>query len=339
MKISLRTLFAAVGLLVAATGIGRAEEVSLAPSFEPFADENITLVAHHARHAAGCESGDCNMGECNTGGYDCNCGPSRHVGRDFLVCQDRCGGIIGGGEFLYLRPYGESDIFDTGPGGPDIGFNPAFRTWAGFESADGLGARGRYFWYEGEDTGVLLGAPATQSLEMQYIDAELTQAVAFRRSNIQLSGGFRYAENQFGIVRGGTALPANLVLDFDGYGMTFAVQGNRDITRNGCIRFSANARWSLLYGDFEASGIVQGVPVAAANRDDLVNVLELNIGPQIRRRLNGGGYLTVGAAAEAQYWSNGLDVPAGLAAGLLPAGVNSFDIGLFGFSASAQITR
>ena len=134
MKLSLRSLFAAAGLLVASAG-AQAEEISLAPNFEPFAAPEITLVNH-------CTDG-CNNGCTDNAGTGCtdactSCCPSRHVGRDFLVCTERCGGWVGSLELLMLQPFGGVQTFpDLGIGAnpAQLNYNPSYRFTFGRENA------------------------------------------------------------------------------------------------------------------------------------------------------------------------------------------------------------
>jgi hypothetical protein len=332
MKLSLRNLFAAAGVLVATAAGGRAEEISLAPKFEPFAAPEITLVGHCTD---GCADG-CNNG-CNNGCGSCcdsccnSCCTSRHVGRDFWTCNDRCGGLVGGFEFLYLEPFAEDGL--AGPaaigginvGNPDIDLEPAYRIWGGWENRDGLGARVRYFQIDGDDAGVATAV----AIEYRYIDAELTQAVAFRRSSMQFAAGARYAEAQNAFAIPGVLGLAN---EFQGYGLTFAVQANRDISRAGALRMTANARWSLLYGENDigvALPVLAVVPTATIE-DEIMQIIELQVGPQLRIPLRSGGYLTAFGGVEAQYWQNGVST---VVPGL------SIDTGFLGLATSVGITR
>ncbi len=322
MKLSLRNLFAAAGVLVATAAGGRAEEISLAPKFEPFAAPEVTLVGHCTDGCAdNCNSG-CTSGCCDSG---CNsCCTSRHVGRDFWTCNDRCGGIVGGAEFLLLEPFGEDGVLGpvAGGGNADIDVEPAYRIWGGWENRDGLGARVRYFHLDGAAT-----AATAVAVDYRYIDAEVTQAVAFRRSSLQVSGGARYAEAQNALFVPGALLTAN---SFDGYGLTFGVGAARDVSRAGGLRMIANARWSLLYGDNDVLVAVPGGLAIGTIEDELMQIIELQAGPQLRLKMRTGGYLTAFGGFEAQYWQNGSST-------ILP-GV-SVDTGFAGLVTSVGITR
>lgn len=314
MKLSWRSLFAALGLLVGAAGV-QAEEVSLAPNFEPFAApdiaaSDITLVGHCTDGCADACAEGC-TDQCTS------CAPSRHVGRDFWVCKDRGCGWVGGVEFLLLKPYAGGGYMDNA-GGAQLNFNPAYRLTLGRQNADGLGARLRFFEF---DRGSRVGT-SVLGVEARYLDAELTQAVDFRRWNLLFSGGLRYAEIQaandtFTVDSFGTS----------GFGVTFSGQASRDLNKSGSLRMVSSARWSAVYGNSHS------LTLPGTTNDNLMNIMEINIGPRYRRCLRNGAYLTIGGGFEAQYWSNAASI-----ADQLPSN-GAGDIGFAGFSSSIGITR
>lgn len=328
MKLSLQCLFAAAGLLVASAGFSRADDVDLAPKFDPFAPPEITLVGHCTD---GCNSGctdGCNSG-CNSGcadGCGNSCCSSRHVGRDFMVCTERCGGWVGNLEFLMLQPFGGVQSFpDLGLGAnpAQLNYNPSYRFTFGRENAEGFGARIRYFEFDRSSSSINGGV----GVEARYIDAELTQSTAFRRWNTQFSGGVRYAQYESSLDVLGTAISTG----FNGFGLTAGVRGTRDLNRSGSLQVVAAGRYSGVYGNSSIGlGIAPFANLKISN--DLVNIFELNIGPQWRRRLAGGGYLTVGAGLESQFWMGA--IPLG---GLV--GTIKENVGFAGFSTSIGLTR
>src|SRR5439155_2414471 len=107
-----------------------------------------------------------------------------------------------------------------------------------------------------------------------------------------------------------------------------ATQATRDLNTSGSLRLTSGARWSAVYGNSHQS--TAGV-TTTNNRDDLINILELNIGPQYRRLLRNGGYLTLGAGLEAQYWANTGSQFVGT--------LGTQDVGFAGFSSTFAITR
>ena len=250
---------------------------------------------------------------CNNNADEC-CQPP-HVGKDFLVCQDRGCGWYGQLEFLLLRPYAGGGLLATGDPS-QLGFEPAYRFTAGRQGSDGLGGRLRYFSYDRSDS---FGGGLV-SVEARYLDAEMTQVVDFRRWNLLFSGGLRYAD------MGINTTTANV--GFDGFGLTFGAQAGRALNRSGSLRMISAARWSAVYGNGKSQ--TPG-PVATQN-DDLANIFEVNIGPQYRRQMRNGMTMTLGGGLEAQYWSNVVNIAA---AGQPGAG----DFGLAGFMTSFGIAR
>jgi len=317
MKVSLRSLLCTVGMLLAGINVAQADEVRLAPDFTVFegsTPKEIVLNAHDC--TAESLGGDCEAKTCTP----------PHVGRDFFVCKDRCAGIIAGTETVFLRPYSSGGLLDLSPA--QMNFNPSQRYWIGYQGADGLGGRIRYWEF---DRGV--STPVTGlGVEYRNLDVEMTQAVDFKRWNLLFAGGLRYQETatDISVVAG---VPVAFNLGFDGVGLTFATQATRDLNSSGTWRMTAGARYSAVYGNAKANiGVgLGGLGLGVTSRDDLVNVLELNIGPQYRRRLSNGSYLTMGAGVEAQYYSNGLDLPSVVGLGI--------DTGFIGFGSSIGITR
>lgn len=321
MKVSLRSLFCAVGMLLAGFNSVQAEEVRLEPNYEVFqtsAAKEIVFTNH-----------DCSADNLGSGCEQKTCTPP-HVGRDFFVCKDRCAGIIAGTETVFLRPYASGGLLDVTPA--QMNFNPSQRYWIGYQSADGLGGRIRYWEFDRGATGA---GGSSLGVEYRNLDVEMTQAVDFKRWNLLFSGGLRYQETGTNVGIGALGGAANIGLGFDGVGLTFSGTAARDLNQSGSWRMASTARWSAVYGNskLDVGGAVGGIGgVALVGRDDLVNILELQIGPQYRRRLPNGSYLTLGAGVEAQYYSNGLDIPVGgLGFGI--------DTGFVGFNSSIAITR
>jgi hypothetical protein len=239
------------------------------------------------------------------------------VGRDFTTNNPRNGGgPYFSTEVVFLKPYASRGLFDAA-NPAQLKFEPSLRYVLGYQSAEGLGARVRYWSYDhgaGTNFGTGLG------LRYRTIDAEMTQAVDFRRWQLLISGGLRYA--QANIDYQNVFAPGNLGLGFNGFGLTAAAQASRDLNLRGTWRLATGARWSTVFGNSSAVG---GGGPTTAYRDDLLSIIDLNLGPQFRLPLGNGAYLTGTAGAEAQFWS-------GTAAA-------TFDTGFAGFGASLGITR
>jgi len=313
MKVSLRSLMCTISLMLAGVNV-QAEEVQLAPAFDVFETAKakpIVLTSHDC--SADDLAGNCEQKSCTP----------PHVGRDFFVCKDRCAGIIAGTETVFLRPYASAGLTTAAVnvGDAQMNFNPSQRYWVGYQSADGLGGRIRYWEFDRGASGT--GAFGL-GVEYRNLDAEMTQAVDFKRWNLLFSGGLRYQETGGnGAGAGGTSY----IYGFDGVGLTFSGQASRDLNSSGSWRMTSGARWSAAYGN--AKFAFNGAAITNV-RDTMVQVLELNIGPQYRRPLGNGAYLTAGGGIEAQYYSNAFDL-VGLG--------GTLDTGFVGFGSSIGITR
>lgn len=326
MKLSLRAILFAAALMLAGIQAGQAEEISLMPSFNPFqetAAENTTFEAPPeislVNYANGCSDGGCNSGAC--------CQTQPHVGKDFYVCQDRPCSWYFSAELLMLRPYAGGQFLNPGnTNQAQLGFDWGTRFVAGRQLSDGLGGRLRYFVYD--QNNVFGGGQV--SIESRYFDAELTQAVNFRKWNFLASGGLRYLmwDGQ-----AGTAATLNNI-GYDGIGLTTSIEASRALRRLPSGRMVATARWSALYGNSKAQTLGgTAAPATAAQNDDLVNMLELNIGPQFTRKMR-RATLVLGGGLEAQVYSNVTNIVANTT-GLDGAA----DFGLAGFTSSIMLMR
>lgn len=106
---------------------------------------------------------------------------SDHDWRYACDCCDRSG-FIAGAELGWLKGY-DSD------GNLDLNWEPSFRGWLGWQRADGLGVRARYFYYfQDPDANA-------DRLHYQTVDLEVFDAVNLGRNwDLNIAGGFRYAE-------------------------------------------------------------------------------------------------------------------------------------------------
>jgi hypothetical protein len=327
MKLSLRKFLLAAAMTLAGIQVGQAEEIQLAPQFDPFietASATTTFEAPPAislvNYAGGCADNACNSGAC--------CQQQPHVGKDFYVCQDRTCDWYASFELLMLRPYAGGQFMNPGnTNAAQLGFDGGARFVAGRQNSDGLGGRLRYFVYDQSNT---FGG-GIASIETRYFDAELTQAVNFRKWGFVASGGLRYL-----MWDGMAGTPATLNnIGFDGLGLTTSIEASRALRMQGG-RMVATARWSALYGNSKAAVIAGAAPAAGATpqNDDVVNMLELNIGPQFTRKLR-NATLVLGGGLEAQVYSNITNIAAGPGSNVPGAS----DFGLAGFTSSIMLMR
>jgi hypothetical protein len=237
------------------------------------------------------------------------------IGDDFYTPYSRGGGLTGGAELSFLRPYAAQRMMTLTE--TDMGFCSAFRTWIGYQHEDGLGGRARFFQFDNAAT----NGEWLASLEFKAIDLELTQRVDFRRWNLLFSGGIRQAETANYFVL--DELPSNLSSfgGFSGVGVTFSAQATRDLTSTGTLQLVASARWSSLFGN---GSRLNSFPVRGS-QDETLNILELTFGPQYQRELSHGMLLTIYGGLETQTWAGAID--------------GGDDIGLAGFTTGISILR
>lgn len=237
------------------------------------------------------------------------------VGSDFYTATERGAGFIGGGEVVFMRPYGNF-------GQPELGFKPAYRAWIGYQNEEGLGGRIRYWGYDQSRT---FPGIAAYSYEFHTLDAELTQQVDYYSWNFLVSGGVRQAESRSVYDSLDQAFYRE-TSGFSGTGLTFSAQATRDLNGSGSFRFLAGARWSTLFGNSRLGVIGSAPNVDVPLKNTTVNILEISIGPQFVRELNSGALLTIFGGVETQHWNNGFGVP-------------YEDIGLVGLGTSVSILR
>lgn len=277
-------------------------------------DGRMHYASHHGEGGEadhGACGGCCSNGGCDTCCSNDCCGGCEWIGPEFYTNRCRTCGIVAGAEFIYLRPYASEDLLTTGIGQAQLDFEPSMRYWLGWQLDSGLGARIRYWEIDrGEDFG-----GTSLGVEFRTLDLEATQNVDFRRWSLLVSGGIRYAESN---IRRNTAETGQ-----DGIGLTTSLTAARDLTEAGGLRFVTTARWSALYGN--SKDFINGALVDV-DRDDLFSILELSIGPQVRRQLSSGAFLTFNTGFEAQYWSNGI-------------GADTQDVGFIGWASSVGIAR
>lgn len=293
------------------------------------------------------------------------CGPT--IGADFFNCGQRCGGVVGGTEVIFFKP------FYTGGGAPNIdpavsgggtfvnyptlqyNYTGAPRVWLGYVGANGLGGRARFFdFYQTGTTDISTQASAPLGtflingmVATRTYDLELTQQASFRHWTLQGFGGLRYAQaNQQMSYVAGALTGQQMSISYYGLGPTAGLQIDRALTSNQRWSFYGAARGSLLYGNQRDNvSDITGNYVNAnrINNSTFASIWELSLGPQWKIRLPRGGDFFVRSTVEAQFWQGvGNFAPIGANAGGFPL-VNRNDdaggFGLLGFSTAVGITR
>jgi hypothetical protein len=281
-------------------------------------------------------------GGCDESTYDCGICDS--------CCGT--GGWIIGAEVIFLKAAaGSNEAFMQTTGGESsvrsfsFDYDPAFRAWTGYQNCDGFGARARYFYYDQDanpETAVnpansvierdisesnsnvggylaeadIQGAggsfAAFTGLQVQALDIEAVQTIAFCNADVTMAGGVRYGRLESTL--GAASFAANGALDqayfvatnFEGWGPTIAVDARRPI-RNGNLALLAGMRASVLFGEsdtqvFTATGNT-GDDFMQLDRDSGVFIGEVMFGAEYSRCFANGIQATLRGAWEGQYWT------------------------------------
>lgn len=224
-----------------------------------------------------------------------------------LACDDcPTSNWYAGFDFAILKPHmgalsynnGVTDIAVT----PEHDYTFAPRVWFGWDNAEGLGVRARYFNFDSDATQTFPPGSATAigtQLEAQTFDFEATQRGCLGNLQFQLGGGFRYANMETGI-----SFPPDggIGMDFEGIGPTVAIDIRRPFGSRG-LALVGGARSSWLYGetDFHGTGNFN-IPQSVTVEDHMMQINELSLGVQWSRCLARGGQVSVAALWEAQAW-------------------------------------
>jgi len=240
----------------------------------------------------------------------CECPTSNwYAGLDVTVLKPHMGTLGGGG-------FGHPEVDIT----PSFDYEVAPRVWLGWDNADGLGVRARYFTFDADATQALpanhpplvlggLEFQGTQTwLEAQTFDLEATQRGCLGHLQFQVAGGVRYAKMEtgigaFGLMYGEVPVAAGIGMDFEGVGPTVAIDVRRPFGSRG-LALVGSARSSWMYGqtDFGLTGGLGDIPVSVYADDHMMQINELSLGIEWSRCLQRGGKVTVAALWEAQAW-------------------------------------
>jgi hypothetical protein len=232
-------------------------------------------------------------------------------------------------------------------------FQAAPRVWFGYEGANGLGGRFRFFNYQQSatnDVSTVFSAPPntfiqTGMLALRTYDLELTQQINFRYWSLQGFGGVRYAQaNQQSDVSLFGLTVTKSSLSYYGTGPTGGLQGERALTSSGRLSLFFSGRGSLLFG--HQRDVTQDYTFLYTNgnrlfSDAFASIWELNLGPQWKMHLPCGCDFFVRGSVEGQYWQGvGNFAPIGTSPS---PGLNHNNdaggFGLLGFAGSMGIMR
>lgn len=271
-------------------------------------------------------------------------GPSPYIATPTVVSPYRTGGFYGAFEGAILKALvpGASQTFPVattlGPGTATTSLTPDFdlhfspRLYAGYRFSQGFGIRAG--WWGFDDTADLNATlqvtvpPPTPfsgfvtfgsslNIDVDEIDAVMTQLGTFHNWEYEVIGGLRYAKMDFqlDILNSITVgpppttvilapAPITLTSTFEGVGPLVGVTGRRPIGFWEGLTFVGDARFSLLFGDAEsrASAIFSPVVISGTVFNDTLPVWELRVGAEWSRALNIGAKFFAGAYLEGQMW-------------------------------------
>jgi hypothetical protein len=191
----------------------------------------------------GCACGMCGDGCCDACGHDCyGSGCGNYCG-DCSNYDMNAGMYYAEIQNLFLRTHVSSEV--TGKLREKYEWSP--RVVMGYESANGLGARMR--WWSYSRTNSTVSGSDSFHIDLDVLDAEGTARFSSKRADLVIAGGFRYAN--FEIAEDDDEIAADLP------GITFAADGRMAICCVGRSQWSAvcGARWSLLGGDWEGDDV------------------------------------------------------------------------------------
>jgi hypothetical protein len=263
-----------------------------------------------------------------------------------VVCDTRRGKLYAGYEFLFAKPHLKESFEATSmnlttgvltltPFSYDYDLTP--RVWFGFESASGLGARARYWRYDGHSNPATLVSDATHvvsvqsmtvifpgtltssgpgqvlqtvmGMDAQTLDVEGTQTFQLGRVEGVASLGLRYAkfEQDFTAILtdGGTPIgQLTWLRRFEGLGISAGANFRRPIGNRG-FSFVGHGQGSLMFGtkDLERTDYASTPPIVSLDSaDEVVGAFELGLGIEWSRKLAIGD-LFVRGSYEAQLWT------------------------------------
>jgi hypothetical protein len=240
---------------------------------------------------------------------------------DPVCCESPTSNWYVGVDVPVLKPYlgtlGVSFLGTDVDVTPRQDFEVSPRIWLGWENADGLGLRTRYWTFDAEATQEfpspvsILGADVVglgSQIKAQTFDFEATQRGCLGWLQFQLAGGFRYAKMEtglsaFGLYDGEVPFNAGVGMDFEGVGPTVALDVRRPFGTCG-FALVGGARASWMYGqtDFQLTGDLDSIPFSVYADDHMMQINEVSLGIEWSRCFARGGRVTVAAMWEAQAW-------------------------------------
>lgn len=199
-----------------------------------------------------------------------------------VECADHCcstPGMVAGAELVLARVFGS----DNGMRGHDYEFAP--RLWLGWQGANGVGARVRWFEYFEANP----ASPDDSDLHVMTFDVEATSTLPMG-SNWRglLSGGIRYAEYDELDEGGGP------VLGKHGAGPLIGAELHRNLSYR--LNMYGIVREAIIFGN--------GINTFSPGADDyeIFAITEIQLGVEWNRALAGTARLFARAGVEGQFY-------------------------------------
>jgi hypothetical protein len=204
----------------------------------------------------------------HSGGQGCGncCQPSCSCGPTWVWTA--------GVEATFLQPEfddARADVLSPETTQFEFDFEAAPRVWLGVESCGGCGLRARYWDFCAESefdnrtfvpspVNGVLGTTSSADLDLSVIDLEVTKRGccgstewlgSFGARHVELEYDYQGTFLDFATGVNGRAMTEDVSREFDGTGITGALEGRRPFG-NGRLAFLWNLRGSVLWGDNEA---------------------------------------------------------------------------------------
>ena len=209
-------------------------------------------------------------------------------GDDVGCCDDACGasccdcsGIVIGAEVLFLDVFAKEGAGGAGDDNmADYDYEAAFRVWGGYEFANGLGVRFRWFSFDhgGEFRTVGGRVDDVIGLDIDMYDIELTDDLNIGCWELTPSIGVRWGEIEINDFDNGTEVVR-------GVGAIVGLESRRYLCN--CWSIYANGRYGVLYGDTFGPGNTR----FNSESDTFFETIELQVGLEWSRCTASGANL------------------------------------------------
>lgn len=213
------------------------------------------------------------------------------------------GGLFGSIEVTFLKPAISSALSVASSFGGNV-FVPEYHADAryelGYRTDSGVGVRGRYWSYGEHLPFSPTFATGAFTIDLQTADLEATVDLIFRKLDLGLSAGVRYATLEYGTI-GAPPLFTPGTLRYEGLGPTVSLEGERHLGSSGLSLFGSG-RASVLVGTTN-QGLLIPAGSAAELNDEVMMIYENQLGVSWSKPIK-GTVLDIRAAWETQYWAN-----------------------------------